>query len=274
MDITILALGKAAILGVVEGITEFLPISSTGHLIIVGDLIGFGNGSGGVSEATAKTFEIFIQLGSILSVVWLYKKKIFDFSSGWILFWKKVFVSFLPTAVVGLALHSYIKSHLFTPYVVAISLIVGGVVILGVEKYVGKSAKSSADSDVRKINFVQAFIIGVAQVLALIPGVSRSGATIMGAMMQKIDRKTAAEYSFFLALPTMVAATGFDLFKSRADIHSSDALLMTVGFVVAFFSALVAIRGFIQFISSHSFRGFAWYRIIFGTLILGSLYFL
>lgn len=258
IDISFLELGKAAFLGIVEGITEFLPISSTGHLIVAGDAIGY-------TGEKAKTFEIFIQLGAILSVVWLYRKKIFDFSSGWFNFWTKVLVSFLPAAFIGLLFHSLIKEYLFTVFTVALALIGGGVVMLGVEAYV--KHKPHHDN-LLKVRFSQAFWIGVAQVFSLIPGVSRSGATIMGGLLQHMDRKTAAEYSFFLAIPTMLAATMYDLLKSQGELGSSDAVVFGVGFIMAFLSALLAIKTFIKFISTHSFRGFAWYRIIFGILLL------
>jgi len=271
LDISSVAVIKAAIMGVVEGVTEFLPISSTGHLIVVGDALHFDG-------PAAQTFEIFIQLGSILSVVWLYKKKIFDFSSkdasaslqtGWMKFWIKVLVSFLPAAIVGLAAHKYIKAYLFTPTIVALSLIGGGIVILGVEAFLRrKSISAPAENAVQHVKYSQAIWIGVAQILALIPGVSRSGSTIIGGMLTKLDRKTATEYSFFLAIPTMLAATGYDLLKSAGSVSSSDVPVFAVGFIVAFFSALVAIKTFIRFIGTHSFRGFAWYRIAFGVLIL------
>ncbi len=271
IDFSLVAVGKAAILGVVEGVTEFLPISSTGHLIVAGDWIGFGKEAGANASAAAfaSTFEIFIQLGSILSVVWLYKKKIFDFTKGWMQFWMKVLVSFLPAAIVGLAAHKYIKAYLFTPSIVALSLIGGGIIILGVEAFLRrKSVSAPAENAVQRVEYSQALWIGVAQVLALIPGVSRSGSTIIGGMLMKLDRKTATEYSFFLAIPTMLAATGYDLLKSAGSVSSSDIPVFAVGFIVAFFSALVAIKTFIRFIGTHSFRGFAWYRIAFGTLIL------
>lgn len=266
MDISLLEAGKAVILGVVEGVTEFLPISSTGHLIVAGDILHF-------TGEKAKVFEVFIQLGAILSVVWLYRKKIFDFSqgdaslaAGWMTFWTKVFVSFLPAAVIGLLFHSYIKEHLFTVETVALALIGGGIVILGVEAYVKEKAKGGS---LHQIHHMQAFWIGMAQVLALVPGVSRSGATIMGGLLQKLDRKTATEYSFFLAIPTMLAATLFDLVKSRGAISGGgDVIIFGIGFVFAFLSGMVAIKTFMRFISTHSFKGFAWYRIIFGTLLL------
>lgn len=271
VDLSLVAMGKAAILGVVEGITEFLPISSTGHLIVVGDWIGFGKeaGTNASAAAFASTFEIFIQLGSILSVVWLYKKKIFNFSAGWMKFWVKILVSFLPAAVVGLAAHKYIKAYLFTPSIVALSLIGGGIVILGVEALLRKKSISApAENTIHHVKYSQALWIGLAQVLALIPGVSRSGSTIIGGMLTKLDRKTATEYSFFLAIPTMLAATGYDLLKSSSAITSSDIPVFAVGFVVAFVSALIAIKTFLRFITTHSFKSFAYYRIAFGLLLV------
>lgn len=270
------ALVKAAVMGLVEGVTEFLPISSTGHLIVVGEWIGFENmlgaAAGGSARAVAQTFEIFIQLGAILSVVWLYRKKIFDFSAGMMRFWTKVFISFLPAAIVGFALHSSIKSYLFTSSVVGISLIAGGVVIFVVEYFLEKKSRSVGsfplEKDMERVDSMQALWIGIAQTLALIPGVSRSGATIIGALLQKLDRKTATEYSFFLAIPTMLAATGYDLLKSSDGIVSGDIPIFAVGFGVAFFSALIAIKTFLKFIGAHSFRGFAWYRIGAGVVIL------
>lgn len=280
---------KAAVMGVVEGVTEFLPISSTGHLIVVGEWIGFENAMGtettlASARASAQTFEIFIQLGAILSVVWMYRKKIFcvrdgstdsKFLTGIMRFWMKIFVSFLPAAIVGLVAHSYIKTYLFTPSVIAISLIVGGIVIFGVEHFLEKKSRSSESTDnippekeLERVSYAQALWIGIAQVFALIPGVSRSGATIIGALLQKLDRKTATEYSFFLAIPTMLAATGYDLLKSSGEITASDVPIFAVGFIVAFFSALIAIKTFLKFIATHSFRGFAWYRIGAGVAIL------
>ncbi len=276
MNIPLLEIGMAALMGVVEGVTEFLPISSTGHLIVVGEWIGF-------TGKSAKTFEVFIQLGAILSVVWLYRGKIFpltglpprdtsakapagsDFSEGWMKFWTKVFVSFLPAAVIGFFFHSYIKSHFFTSQTVALALIGGGIVMLGIEYFL---KKRDAVTGVERVSFGQAVWIGIAQILALVPGISRSGATIMGGMLKGLDRRTAAEYSFFLAIPTMFAATMYDLWKSRDVIVADDALVFSVGFVVAFVSAVVAIKTFMKFISTHSFKGFAWYRIIFGVMLL------
>ena len=280
MDISLIELGKAVVLGVVEGVTEFLPISSTGHLIVVGDWIGFGG-------PMAATFEIFIQLGAILSVVWLYREKIFpltglpltglsaespagsDFKKGWMAFWMKIFVSFLPAAVIGFFFHSYIKSHFFTSETVALALIGGGIVMLGIEYFL---KKKDVVMDAERVSFTQALWIGIAQILALVPGVSRSGATIMGGMLKGLDRKTAAEFSFFLAIPTMFAATLYDLWKSRDVLFVSggvqDILVFAIGFLVAFVSAIVAIKTFMKFISTHSFKGFAWYRIVFGVVLL------
>lgn len=251
-------------MGIVEGVTEFLPISSTGHLIVVGDWLGFG------ADEFSATFEIFIQLGAILSVMWLYREKIFSFGDGWMKFWRNIFVSFLPAAVVGFFAHSYIKENFFDTEIVVITLIIGGIAMLGIEKYV--KTKSQVES-LRQVNYRQAIWIGVAQVFALIPGVSRSGATIMGGLLQKLDRKTATEYSFFLAIPTMLGATVFDLAKSRTLLGDGAEIIFGVGFVFAFLSAMVAIKAFMKYISTHSFKSFAWYRIGFGLFLAAGDFF-
>ena len=254
---------KAFILGVVEGLTEFLPVSSTGHLIIAGHWLEFNSES-------AASFEVFIQLGAILSVCWYYRARLAAVLQGIgrdpasNLFMGNLAISFLPAAVVGYFAHGYIKTMLFRPEVVAWALIVGGIVILGVERLVGNiPVVQSANIRPR-----QALGIGIAQILALIPGVSRSGATILGGMVCGLDRRTATEYSFFLAIPMMVAATTYDLAKSWGSLRADDASVFAVGFVTAFFSALVAIRFLVRFVSRHSFAAFAWYRILFGAALL------
>ncbi|MEK7545305.1 MAG: undecaprenyl-diphosphate phosphatase [Patescibacteria group bacterium] len=255
----------ALVLGLIEGVTEFLPISSTGHLIVAGDLLGF-------TGDRAKTFEIFIQLGAILSVVWVFWKKIFDFfgfSGGAarvqsLHFWTKIFVAFVPSAVFGLLFHKWIKAILFQPLVVACALIVGGVLIFVIEHF----AKKGMTDSVEKVSMRQSFKIGLCQVLALIPGVSRSGATILGGMSFGLNRVAATEFSFFLAIPTMLAATLYDLLKSASVLSMSDAPMFAVGFLTSFISALVVIKLFLKFVSTHTFRSFAWYRIGFGLLVL------
>jgi undecaprenyl-diphosphatase len=254
---------KAFILGVVEGLTEFLPVSSTGHLIIAGHWLEFNSGR-------ATSFEVFIQLGAILSVCWYYRARLAavlrgigrDSESN--LFVGNLAISFLPAAAVGFFAHGYIKTALFRPEVVAWALIVGGVVILGVERLVGNTPVVLASNIRRR----QALGIGIAQILALVPGVSRSGATILGGMVCGLDRRAATEYSFFLAIPMMIAATTYDLAKSWGSLQPSDASVFAVGFITAFFSALVAIRFLVRFVSRHSFAAFAWYRILFGASLL------
>ncbi len=254
---------KSLVLGIVEGITEFIPVSSTGHLILAGDVLGFG-------DEKAKVFEVFIQLGAILSVVWLYREKILGVVRG---FRRRedarsllvnVTIAFLPAAFLGLLLHKGIKLYLFNPVTVAGALIAGGIAILLIEKMDHRAHVADVDN----ITVKQAFGAGIAQCFALFPGVSRSGATIMGGLILGFDRKVAVEFSFFLAIPTMFAATGFDLVKSLNLLSLGDVPFFLVGFVTAFFSALIVIKAFLGYVSRHDFSGFAWYRIAFGLLVL------
>lgn len=258
---------KAIMLGIVEGATEFLPISSTGHLIIVGDLIDF------LSKEKRDVFEIVIQLGSILSVVWLYQQRFKTVvrtiasdqqSQKFVL---QLFVAFLPLAILGLLFHHQIKEALFNPISVAIALIAGGLIILYIEKLSLKSRVLKIES----MSIIDALKIGYAQALALIPGVSRAGATILGGMSFGLSRQVATEFSFFLAVPVMFAASGYDLLKNRHLLTMDDAGLFAIGFIAAFLSALIAIKTFIRFVAAHDFKVFAWYRIALGLLVL--LYF-
>ncbi len=254
---------KSLILGVVEGITEFIPVSSTGHLILAGDLIGF-------DDEKAKAFEIFIQLGAILSVLWLYREKTFSVikeissSKKTRSFTGNIFIAFLPAAFIGLLVHKYIKIYLFNPVTVAGALIAGGIAILLIEKMDHQAHVKEVDN----VTLQQAIGTGIAQCLALFPGVSRSGATIMGGLIVGFDRRVAVEFSFFLAIPTMFAATGYDLLKSMNVLSISDIPLFLVGFTTAFFSALIVIKAFLGYVSKHNFSGFAYYRIVFGLLVL------
>ncbi|MBI5665409.1 MAG: undecaprenyl-diphosphate phosphatase [Nitrospirae bacterium] len=253
---------EAIILGIVEGITEFLPISSTGHLILAGDLLGF-------TSDTAKTFEVFIQLGAILAVVWLYRDKLSSSIKGigtdkTNRFLLNLLIAFLPAAFFGFLLHSFIKRHLFNTVTVAIALIVGGVVIFVIEKVV----KKSVVKDVDDVSFKQALGIGMAQTLSLFPGVSRAGATIMGAMCFGLERKAATEFSFFLAIPTMFAATSYDLLKNLHYLSMKDVPIFAVGFLVSFISAFLVIKAFLGFVTKHNFNAFAVYRIVFGAVVL------
>lgn len=265
MDLIILL--KAAVLGVVEGVTEFLPVSSTGHLIIVGDWLRF-------TGARAKTFDIVIQLGAILAVVWLYREKIgrvvrtLPSNATSRRLTLNLVVAFIPAAVVGLLTHDWIMAHLFNPFTVAAALVVGGVVILLIEGWTPRTTVQDVDA----IPVWTALGIGLAQVLALVPGTSRAGATIMGAYVLGCSRRAATEFSFFLAIPVMFAATLFDLWISRHLLTAADVPVLLVGFVVSFIAAVVVVRLFLRFVSGHTFKPFAWYRIGFGGLLL--LYYL
>jgi undecaprenyl-diphosphatase len=254
---------KAAILGLVEGITEFIPVSSTGHLIVAGDLLGF-------TGERAKTFEIFIQLGAILSVVWLYRRRFLDVtrefgrSARSRAFIVNLALGFLPAAVVGLLARKWIKAHLFTVPTVAGALVAGGIAILLIERTRPVERVAGVDDLPPRL----AFGVGLAQVLALFPGVSRAGATILGGYLLGLSRTAATEFSFFLAVPVMVAATLLDVVSSRANLTAADIPVFAVGFLVSFASALVVIRAFLGFVSRHDFRAFAWYRIAAGVALL------
>lgn len=262
MDLVLIL--KALLLGLVEGATEFLPVSSTGHLIIVSDLLDF------MSVEKREIFEIVIQLGSILAVVWLYHARLFkvirtvksDINAQ--RFVLQLLIAFLPLALIGLVFHKQIKKLLFHPVPVAMALIVGGLLILLIEKLALKARTNS----IEEMSSWQAVKIGFAQSLALIPGVSRSGATILGGMSFGLSRQVATEFSFFLAIPVMFAATGFDLLKHRDLLSVEDAGLFLIGFIAAFFSALVAIKTLIRYVAGHDFKIFAWYRIALGILVL------
>jgi undecaprenyl-diphosphatase len=252
----------ALVQGVVEGITEFIPVSSTGHLIITGHWLGF-------DDARAKTFDIFIQLGAILAIVWLYRDKFLtvmrtarDPHSR--AFLVNLMIAFAPAAAIGFFAHGWIKEHLFTPVIVAWALVLGGIAILLVEWWKPAPRVESVD----EISARNALGVGLAQVLALMPGVSRSGATIMGGYLLGLSRTAATEFSFFLAVPVLAAAAGYDLLKSRGDLAMSDAPLFAIGFLVAFVSALIVVKVFLRYVAHHSFSVFAWYRIAFGALLL------
>jgi undecaprenyl-diphosphatase len=260
--VTLIEAATAVILGLVEGMTEFIPVSSTGHLIVAGELLGF-------TGPRASVFEVMIQLGAILSVVWFYRARFIGVARGLrtepaaqrlVL---HLFVAFLPAAIVGLLFHDVIKAVLFNPTVVAGSLVVGGVVMLLIERWKPRETVTDVDD----MPITTALGVGLAQVLALVPGTSRSAATILGAYALGCSRKAAAEFSFFLAVPVMFAATGYDLLKSRALLSVDDLPFFALGFVMAFASALVVIKVFVAFVSRTSFVGFAWYRIVAGTAL-------
>lgn len=247
---------QSIVLGVIEGVTEFLPISSTGHMIVVADWLGLKN-----TDAD-KAFEVIIQLAAILAVVANYKDK---FSFKYFDLWCKVALSFVPVCVVGLAFYEQIKD-LFSISVVAIMFILGGIIFLGTEKYIkNTSAKTSQLED---ISYKQAFWIGIAQAFAVIPGTSRAGSTIIGGLWLGVSRKVSAEYSFLLALPVMLAASGLDLVKNYQLFWGKALMPLCAGFIVAFLSAYFVMKLFIAFLNRFTFVAFGWYRILFGLLLL------
>lgn len=253
----------ALILGIIEGLTEFLPVSSTGHLIVAGDLLGYtGN--------TSSVFKIVIQFAAILAICWEYRERLLHVAVGLPRerdaqrFAGLLLVGFLPAAVLGYLFHSTIKGALFNPLTVAAALVIGGVIILFIEK---RRAAPRIQA-VEEMRWGDALKVGFAQALAMIPGTSRSGATIMGGLVFGLSRKTAAEFSFFLAIPTMFAATIYDLYKNWSLLHAADLPVFAVGSVAAFAAAMFAVKSFIRFISNHTFVIFAWYRIVFGLIVL------
>ena len=255
------------ILGIVEGVTEFLPVSSTGHLILASELLGYDAGRW-------KLFNIVIQLGAILAIVVLYWRTLLSVVAGllagrreaWI-FTRNVVLAFIPAAIIGLALRKYIEALLARPDVVAVALIVGGVAILAIERLV----KTGAVRGVAAMPAKTALGIGFVQCLAMIPGVSRSGATIMGALSLGVERRTAAEFSFFLAIPTMLGATTLELVKNRDSLGAAQLNEIAIGFAVAFVVAIVVVKAFIGIISRYGFAPFAWYRIVAGAAALAWL---
>ena len=254
---------KALILGIVEGLTEFLPISSTGHLILAGDLLDFNDDRG-------KLFEIVIQSGAILAVVWEYRERLLKVARGATSdpaaqkFILNLFIAFLPLAILGLAFGKAIKANLFNPIAVATTFIIGALVILWAERREHKIRVQT----VEEMSIADAFKLGIAQAFALIPGTSRSGATIIGGLLFGLSRKAATEFSFFLAIPTILLASAYQLYKERHLLVIDDLGLWAVGFLTAFVSAFWAVRALLRYISTHDFTLFAWYRIAFGGLIL------
>lgn len=256
----------AALLGIVEGLTEFIPVSSTGHLILLVDLLGFQGPPG-------KVFEIVVQPGAILAVCWVYRAKLLGVATGLPHdpaarhFAVVVLLAFLPAALVGALAHGFIKSVLFSPYVVSVSLILGGLAILVIERAIPVSRVH----EIEGLRPRTALLIGAFQTLAMIPGVSRSGATIMGSLLLRVDRRTAAEFSFFLAIPTMLGATTLDIYKNPGVLNPDDALVVVVGFAAAFLAALAVVRVVVAFVGRHGFTPFAWYRIAAGATMLAIL---
>ena len=273
MDVTLLI--KAALMGIVEGLTEFLPVSSTGHLILAGSLLGF-------TGETAKVFEIAIQTGAMFAVIWEYRERLrntvvgIGHDAAARRFAMNVLIAFIPAVVLGLAVGKAVKEHLFHPVPVAMAFIVGGLIILWVEArhkrlYGEMDMQGSRRARVETVDDMgplDALKVGLIQCLALIPGTSRSGATIIGAMVLGFSRKCATEFSFFLGIPTLIGAGAYSLYKQRDALDAGDVPMFAVGTVFAFISALICIRWLIRFVSTHSFVGFAWYRIVFGCVVL------
>ena len=266
MDLMLLL--KAAVMGVVEGLTEFLPISSTGHLILAGALLGF-------DDDKAKVFDIAIQTGAILAVIIVYWQKIsstvraLPHSADAQRFALNVFIAFVPAVILGLLFGKAIKANLFTPEVVATTFIIGGFIILWAER---RQAAAVRIAEVEDMRWQDALKVGLVQCLAMIPGTSRSGATIIGGMLLGMSRKAATDFSFYLAIPTLIGAGAYSLYKDRALLSMADVPMFAVGLLFSFLSAWVCVRWLLKFISTNSFEVFAWYRIVFGLVVLGTSY--
>ncbi|WDH50234.1 undecaprenyl-diphosphate phosphatase [Pseudomonas chlororaphis] len=256
---------QALILGIVEGLTEFLPISSTGHQIIVADLLNFGG-------ERAMAFNIIIQLGAILAVVWEFRRKILDVVTGLPTqrnaqrFTINLLIAFMPAVVLGVIFADLIHEYLFNPITVATALVVGGLVMLWAERRQHEIHANTVD----EISWKDALKVGFAQCLAMIPGTSRSGSTIIGGLLFGLSRKTATEFSFFLAMPTMVGAAVYSGYKYRNLFQPGDLPVFAIGFITSFIFAMIAVRGLLKFIANHSYAAFAWYRIAFGLVILAT----
>jgi undecaprenyl-diphosphatase len=262
--VDLILLIKAAVMGVVEGLTEFLPVSSTGHLILTGSLLG-------LTDEKSKVFDVAIQTGAILAVMIVYWERIRETMTGLgsdrraQRFALNVFLGFLPAAVVGLTVYKLIKTYLFNGPVVAGAFIVGGLIILWVEKTKPVAPRIHSVDDMTPMDALK---VGLVQCLGMIPGTSRSGATIIGGMLLGLSRKAATDFSFFLAIPTLIAAGGYSLWKERHSLHMADVPMFAVGFIVSFLAAWACVRWLLRYISSHSFAAFAWYRIAFGIVVL------
>jgi len=267
VDIALLI--KAALMGIVEGLTEFLPISSTGHLILAGSLLGF-------DDEKAKVFDIAIQTGAIIAVILVYWQKIHDTvvalpsSRQAQRFALNVLIAFIPAVILGLLYGKAIKAHLFTPVVVASTFILGGFIILWAERRQKNNPAVARIHVVEDMTALDALKVGLAQCLAMIPGTSRSGATIIGGMLLGLSRKAATDFSFYLAIPTLIGAGVYSLYKERALLSLADLPLFGVGLLFSFVSAWLCIRWLLRYIASHSFEPFAWYRIAFGIVVLAT----
>jgi len=261
----------ALLLGIVEGLTEFLPVSSTGHLIVAGSLAGY-------TGDQAKTFEIVIQAGAILAVCWEFRAKLVAVLRGLFTddaaqrFAANLFVAFLPAAILGLAFGKMIKAHLFAPIPVACAFVVGAFVIVWVERWQRRRPGTARITSIDDMRWTDALKVGCAQALALVPGTSRSGATIIGGMLFGMSRVAATEFSFFLAIPTLFAATGYSLWKDASLLSAQSLPAFGVGFAASFVSAFACVRWLIRYVAHHDFIPFAWYRIAFGGVILVTAY--
>jgi undecaprenyl-diphosphatase len=271
----IILLIKALILGIVEGLTEFLPVSSTGHLVLAADLLGLAG------DDKMKVFEIVIQPGAILAVCWEFRQRLSTTFSGVLKdvvaqrFAINILVAFLPFVLVGLAVYKTLQAALFHPFPIALAFIIGGVIILFAERWYKMRAGNGLPPRVETIDqmtWQDALKVGIAQCAALIPGTSRSGATIIGGMFFGLSRKCATEFTFFLAIPTLMGATVYSLWKARTLLSASDIPMFGVGFIASFVSAFIVVRWFIRYVSTHDFKIFAWYRILFGIIVLATSY--
>lgn len=262
------ALIAPVVLGIVEGLTEFIPVSSTGHLILTERLIGYEGRQAGIVD-------VVIQVGAILAVCWLYRAKLWSVVTGLKgdadarRFSRNILIAFIPSVIVGGLAHDFIKQVLFSPYVVVVSLVAGGIAIIVIERWAKRCAVVAGD--VEHLSPSLALGIGLCQLLSLIPGVSRSGATIMGGVALGIERRAATEFSFFLAIPTMFGAATLDLYKNRNVIGVDDALAIGVGLVVSFVVAMAIVRWLVRYVGRHGFEPFGWYRIVFGLVVAGLL---
>ncbi len=251
---------QSIILAIIEGLTEFLPVSSTGHMILASKLMAIQD------DAFVKTFEISIQIGAIMAIVFLYAKQFFKDIN----LYFKLGVGFIPTAIIGFLAYDFIKAYLFNPTVVAISLVLGGIVLVFVDKKL--ETKKSKLQSLSLISYKNAFFIGLIQCISMIPGVSRAAATIIGGMYNGLDKKQAMEFSFLLAIPTMVAATGYDLLKTNIDFTKQELTLIGIGLFVAFITALIAVKVFLKIVEHYGFKHFGYYRIIIGIVFLVIMY--
>lgn len=252
----IMTLFQSIIIAIIEGLTEFLPISSTGHMILASAAMGIHD------DEFVKTFEVFIQLGAILAIALMYIKRFFR----GLKIYYKLLAAFIPTAIVGLLAYDFIKGYLFNPVVVSVSLILGGVILILIDKKV--VSQTSDLAEVEDISYRSAFFIGLFQCLSMVPGTSRAAATIIGGVFNGLDKKQATEFSFLLAVPTMMAAGGYDLLKSELTFTQEQIILLALGSGIAFISAWFAVKLFLKFVSNHGFTAFGWYRIVLGILFL------